>query len=393
MIKIYLDFETFYSSGYTLSKMSSEEYIRDPRFEAMCLAVAINDGPVKVYPPDKIAQVVAALPLERPDVYTFAHNMGFDGFILTHIYGKFIAKPINVQALGRWTGVSRLTSESQSAFCDFLGTGRKWEEATMIMKGKHWADMTEQEQQYYMTYCGDDVEKMRANCNLMLPLIPQRVLDFIAMSKRMYTTPILSLDKEKLLQYRSQLLEEQENARLDLLHLFSFPEVDAFLAAIRSKDALVKMFEQLGATVPYKLSEKKTATKKAKMEAELEKLDVTDPKRVQLQAAYNNGDYNVWEPAFAKTDEGFIALMESDDPRIAALACARAENNSSIALSRCETFLRIADRGLLPVPLEPFRAWTGRYTARGAEGKSDATNLLHCLEVVKPCELREHPIH
>lgn len=39
-----LDFETFFSSDYTLSKLTTEAYIRDPRFEALCLGIRWPDG-------------------------------------------------------------------------------------------------------------------------------------------------------------------------------------------------------------------------------------------------------------------------------------------------------------------------------------------------------------
>ena len=34
----------FYSSDYSLTRMSPAEYILDPRFEAICLGVANTDG-------------------------------------------------------------------------------------------------------------------------------------------------------------------------------------------------------------------------------------------------------------------------------------------------------------------------------------------------------------
>lgn len=43
---ICLDFETFYSTstGYTLKKMTTEAYIRDPRFAAICMGYDLGDG-------------------------------------------------------------------------------------------------------------------------------------------------------------------------------------------------------------------------------------------------------------------------------------------------------------------------------------------------------------
>ena len=42
-----LDFETYYDKEYSLSKLTTEEYIRDDRFEIIGLAVKKNDKPTK----------------------------------------------------------------------------------------------------------------------------------------------------------------------------------------------------------------------------------------------------------------------------------------------------------------------------------------------------------
>ena len=39
-----IDFETYYSRDFSLSKMTTEEYIRSPHFEVIGVAVKVNDG-------------------------------------------------------------------------------------------------------------------------------------------------------------------------------------------------------------------------------------------------------------------------------------------------------------------------------------------------------------
>jgi DNA polymerase I-like protein with 3'-5' exonuclease and polymerase domains len=56
--------------------------------------------------------------------------------------------------------------------------------------------------------------------------------------------------------------------------------------------------------------------------------------------------------AFAKTDEGFKALLEHENPAIQIIAAARVGNKSTIEETRTENFIHIANRGLLPVPLK-----------------------------------------
>ena len=40
-----LDFETYYDRGYSLSKLTTEEYIRDPRFEVIGVSVSYDSSP------------------------------------------------------------------------------------------------------------------------------------------------------------------------------------------------------------------------------------------------------------------------------------------------------------------------------------------------------------
>jgi hypothetical protein len=41
---ITIDFETFYSQKFSLSKMTTEEYVRDSQFEVIGVAVRVDDN-------------------------------------------------------------------------------------------------------------------------------------------------------------------------------------------------------------------------------------------------------------------------------------------------------------------------------------------------------------
>src|SRR3972149_3424536 len=40
-----LDYETYYGDDYTLSQMTTESYVRDPRFEVILASIQVNDSP------------------------------------------------------------------------------------------------------------------------------------------------------------------------------------------------------------------------------------------------------------------------------------------------------------------------------------------------------------
>ena len=365
---VFLDFETFYDGQYSLKKLSIEEYVRDPRFEVHMLAIAKSDEPVQVVAPENIKATLEWYHVADPNTRVFIQNAKFDAFIASQYYGIIIAKPICTRCMERWTGMSRLCRESLEAQSVFLGTGEK---GTYVhdAKGKRLADYTPEELEQYKAYCAKDVELLRANVRLMLPKLTQEALTFSTLSVKMYTEPVFVLDKDILRAYQAKIEADRMASLQRLQARFSFDSVDDFLQAIRSADKFSAMMKQLGGTVPMKLSEKKTATLKRK----LEEAQISDPEARRRLLA---GDYQVYTPALAKTDLAFMALLTDPNPDIAALAQARAENNTSIASSRCARFLSIAERGTLPVSLEAFFAHTGRYSA-GSNGdvKSDGTNL------------------
>jgi DNA polymerase len=76
--------------------------------------------------------------------------------------------------------------------------------------------------------------------------------------------------------------------------------------------------------------------------------------------------------AFAKTDEEFKALLEHKNPVVQAIVAARLGVKSTLEETRTERFIKIADRGTLPVPLRYYAAHTGRW---GGDDKVNLQNL------------------
>ena len=80
-----IDFETYYDREYSLSKMTTEAYIRDDRFEVIGVAIKVNDMPTDWYGGDDVGKFLNSL--DYSDKVILAHNTAFDGSILQWKYG------------------------------------------------------------------------------------------------------------------------------------------------------------------------------------------------------------------------------------------------------------------------------------------------------------------
>ena len=83
-----IDFETFYDRDFSLSKMTTEEYVRDPRFEVIGIGVKVNNGETE-WASGTHEQLKQWLQnsFKWSDAFVLAHNTLFDGAILSWRFG------------------------------------------------------------------------------------------------------------------------------------------------------------------------------------------------------------------------------------------------------------------------------------------------------------------
>jgi DNA polymerase len=360
-----LDFESYWSSKakYSLSKMGPIEYIKDPRFLAQMLSVRIDHGETQVYEYDEIAPALATLHLDDPDVVTVGHNInGFDALVLSMRYGIHPANIHDPMVMMRWTGLSMHMSESLKTLSLYLDHGTKVA-GTATSDGKRLReDFTDDEWAFFRQYCADDTTQCSENYFSLLPYMTDDALRFCSMTAKMATEPCLIADREKLQAFIDRLDRKTAESMEGLSHLFQFGSTEDFLKALRSNDSFISMMRKLGVEAPMKVSIPKT---KRAMEECWDRGEATSWKKSR-----------VFVPALSKTDQEFVALLDSDDENVAALVSARLEQFGSGPLSRAENILKVGSDGTpIPVQLAAFKAHTSRYAAGNSEGKSDGLNF------------------
>ena len=80
---ITLDFETYYSQSFSLSKVTTEEYIRSPEFETIGVSVKVDDGEAVWFSGTKDETKRFLDRYTWSDAVAVAHNAMFDMAILS----------------------------------------------------------------------------------------------------------------------------------------------------------------------------------------------------------------------------------------------------------------------------------------------------------------------
>ena len=325
---ITLDFETYYDRDYSLSKMTTEEYIRDPQFEVVGVGVKVNNGETE-WASGTMGQIKKYLHrFDWADSMMLAHNTMFDGAIASwhfDIHPKALADTMHMaRALH---GVE--ASASLKAVADRYGVGVKGTEVVRAM-GMRREDFSSEELSTYGDYCINDVELTYRLFQLMAKKFPMKELKLIDLTLRMFTEPTLELNKSQL---------------------------EAHLAAVQErKESLL---------VEAGIEDKSDLMSNPKFALMLNMLGVTPPMKVSPTTGKETF-------AFAKNDEEFKALLEHDDDRVQALVSARMGTKSTLEETRTQRFIGIADRGNLPAPVRYYAAHTGRW---GGDDKINLQNL------------------
>ena len=325
---ITVDFETYYDRDFSLSKITTEEYIRSDLFEAIGVSVKVNNQETQ-WASGTHSQLKQWLQdsFDWKQSFVLAHNTLFDGAILSWRFGVDPRGWLDTLCMGRALhGVE--VGGSLKALTERYGLGEKGTEVVNAL-GKRRLTFTPEELARYGDYCINDVELTYKLFNILAKGFPKQELRVIDQTLRMFIDPVLELDGDMLQQHLIGIKQMKED-------LLTSSGVDK--SELMSNEKFAELLRSFGVEPPMKAS-----------------------------PATGKPTY-----AFAKSDEDFKALAEHDDLRVQTLVTARLGTKSTLEETRTQRFIDISKRGKLPVPIRYYAAHTGRF---GGDDKINMQNL------------------
>lgn len=310
-----LDFETYYDNDYTLSKMTTEEYIRDERFEPILLGVRYPNGNLAYFPKPDIKSFCEQVAWDK--VAVLAHHAHFDGLILSHHYGVKPGHWLDTLSMARMVVGNHLSVSlaSLAKHYDLAAKNVPYD----LFKGKHFNEISAPILRMLGDGCLHDCELTYDIFGRLAKQFPKEEYQLVDTTIRMFTEPWLEGDIPLL----GKIWMEENK---------------------KKKDALA----ELGVT-----SEQLNS---AEQFAELLRAEGIEP---QTKQGKNGPIY-----AFAKSDQFMRDLEDDPDDRVSALVSARLGNKSTLIQSRTERLGGMASRGKLPV----YLTYCGAHTTRWSGG-------------------------
>lgn len=327
MSVITIDFETYYDQEFSLSKLTTEEYVRDDRFEVIGVAVKVDGEETEWFSGTMTETYEWLLQFDWQNSLVLAHNTLFDGAIMSWLFGIKPMGWLDTLSMARAVDGAE-AGNSLAKLADRYGLGTKGTEV-ILAKGKRRKHFSDDELARYGAYCINDVEITYKLFGILKEGLNNKELKLIDLTLRMFTEPTLQLNLPLLEQHLSDVVERKDKL---------IAEARADRETLLSNQKFAERLITLGVEPPRKVS---PTTGKPTL-------------------------------ALAKSDEGFKALAEHHDERVQALVAARLGTKSTLEETRTERFIAIAKRGSLPVPLRYYAAHTGRW---GGDDKLNLQNL------------------
>jgi DNA polymerase len=325
---IALDFETYYDKEFSLKKLTTEEYIRDSRFEVIGVGVKEDDGSPATWFSGTQTQIKKYLDsLDLGQHLVLAHNAMFDAAILHWHFGISPRGWLDTLSMARALHTIEVGG-SLAALAEYYELGAKGTEVIKA-EGKRRTDFTAEELAAYGEYCKNDCDLTLELFRILSQDYAKEELKLIDLTIRMFSEPVLELDQVVLKEHLEDVMRTKAV-------LMAATELDKEM--LMSNPRLAEVLRGYGVEPPMKISP-------------------TTGKETY---------------AFSKTDEDFKALLEHENPTIQAVVAARLGVKSTLEETRTQRFIEIAGRGTLPIPLRYYAAHTGRW---GGDDKVNMQNL------------------
>jgi DNA polymerase len=354
-----LDFETYYSQDFTLSKLSYTEYITSPQFEVIMCGVKVGTGPTIVHDAKTLKKKLKKIDWTKHDL--LCHNTPFDGFILSHKYGVFPRRYFDTLSMARGLHGND-TRADLDTLSQFYGGRGKIKGVLDDVKGMHVDDIkkakkNEQLWEEMKIYCANDVDEMHRIFYRMMAIIPETELEKIHIFINMFCNPVLRVDRKRVKVELAREIEEKERK---------------LLTAVGTKQEQAKLIQLLGRTEALNHARKEIGSS-VKFAEMLEACGVVPPQKISPTTGK-------LIPAFSKSDEEFLGLLEHHNSQVRDLVEARLSVKSTTNETRAERFLKVSENDRpLPVLVQYYGAHTGR---------PSGGNKMNMLNLVRGGELR-----
>lgn len=385
-----VDFESYWGTGYTLSSMSTSEYVRDPRFKAQMVGIKIGNKPTKVYSPKQMKKALTSINWATHSL--LCHNTAFDAFILHHHYGIKPAKYYDTLSMARGLHSNEIGA-SLNDVAGYYGKGSKIEGALESTKDvRDWSPAL-----YDATalYCAQDVDLTYEIFKEMHAVMPAEEMELINMTIRMFCAPVLRVDIPRVQAEYEREVQARKDALLTTINVRDYDnkttlktgkeralegeDRDLLIAkrVFGSNESFKQLLLGVGMTedqIPKKVSPayiKKSREEKA-----------VTPEKDKYTYAFAKDDLeftglpeNVWSlwPHMNPEDPGDVLRMAAKSTLLQQLVDARIATKSTTNITRAERFLEAGKDGMpLPVGYSYYRAHTGRF---GGNNKMNMQNL------------------
>lgn len=336
-INVFIDFETFWGTKYTLRSpgMSYTDYICHEKFQIHGVSVIFGNHPPQFKYGDAVHRLFRDLKrgqAEGHKVRLIAHNMLFDGAIarikFDFVADEYFCTLAMIDALYQGA-VGRNLDECMKTL---LGWESGKNDIINRIKDMQTEDIPPDLWDALVVYADDDVracQELYTKFGIFLPEQEHKIMDILL---KMFCRPLLEFDEKVLLEACEEADLEREQMVAKALSYGATEHI------LRGNKTFPEFLESLGYEVPTKANAKGTPI-----------------------------------PALAKTDEGFIQMLESNDERLAALARGRLAVKSTQAQTRAYRFKKMhEDIGLFLAAYNYARAHTWRVTGGN---KINAANL------------------
>ena len=146
-----IDFETFYSREFSLTKVTTEEYVRSPEFETIGVAVQVNDCEPEWFSGDAESMHQFLTRYDWANSLALAHNAPFDGAILKWVFGISPKGWLDTLSMGRALHGTQVGG-SLKVLSNFYGLGEKGTEVENAL-GLRRQDFSPEQLARYGEYC------------------------------------------------------------------------------------------------------------------------------------------------------------------------------------------------------------------------------------------------